>query len=465
MQEDDLESKKGILEISVDESSLVELFETFRDADGRIAEKIRMDRERALEEREGSPLVREVERVPLSSFRGIAGLLVSRFHSVVQYAVFSSFKTPHEELKQGVLLRLDESFEPADLTRTREIAPGVYLSNSYDWYGVSFSFFDKPLGSIAFLEFENRMYIELGADEYSRLAALSYIAVSLNVLEPVYDGLVMYISSILPFDPGEIVLAGYDDVVEWCGRLLRSDDPRLMNRHILLAGPPGCGKSMIAKRVAANHPEFVRCILTRVDDWLYWVSMLAKILDRCERRVLLVVDEIDELGLSRRSGRKGVYELLRLMDGVEDSMNISILATTNRLGDLDEALLRPGRFGPVMYVDVPDREQVRAILEYFRVRYDAVFDVERVLDEVGEEFSGAEIRIAIEECIVHGSGVTTEGIINNLKGLRELEEKMPGRKRFYTKRYPSGPWARALYGMMTGRPFKEEEFREAHGDK
>jgi AAA+ superfamily predicted ATPase len=153
------------------------------------------------------------------------------------------------------------------------------------------------------------------------------------------------------------------------------------------------------------------------------------------------------------------------MDGVEDSMNISILATTNRLGDLDEALLRPGRFGPVMYVDVPDREQVRAILEYFRERYDAIFDVERVLDEVGEEFSGAEIRIAIEECIVHGSGVTTEGIINNLKGLRELEGKMPSRKRFYTKRYPSGPWARALYGMMTGKPFKEEEFREAHRDE
>jgi hypothetical protein len=465
MQSDDVEPKKGVLEIGVDEASLVELFEALRNVEGRIAEKRRLDREREQEEDEGSPEVREIKRVLLGSFQGVAGLLVSKFHGAVQYAVFSSFKRPYGDFKQGILLRLVDSFKPADLNRSREIAPGVSLSSSYDWCSVSFGFFDKSSRDVAFLEFEERMYIELAADEYSRLATLSYIAVSLNVLQPIYDGLAMYISSILPFDPGEIVLAGYDDIVEQCGRLLRSDDPRLMNRHILLAGPPGCGKSMIAKRVAANHPEFVRCNLTRVDDWLYWVSMLAKILDKCERRVLLIIDEIDELGMSRRSGRKGVYELLRLMDGVEDSMNISILATTNRLGDLDEALLRPGRFGPVMHVDVPDREQVRAILEYYRMRYRAIIDVERVLGEMEEGFSGAEIRIAIEDCIVHGSEVTTEGVIENLRGLRESREKMPGKKRYYTKKNPSGPWSRALYEKRTGKLFKEEEFRDDHKDK
>jgi hypothetical protein len=288
------------------------------------------------------------------------------------------------------------------------------------------------------------VYLELGADEYSRLAALTFIAVSVDVLGPVYDGLVMYISSIFPFEPGEVVLAGYDDVVERCGRLLRSDDPRLMNRHILLAGPPGCGKSMIAKRVAVGHPEFVRCSLTRVDDWLYWVSMLAKILVSCERRVLLVIDEIDELGMRRGAGRKGVYELLRLMDGVQSMTNVTILATTNRLGDLDEALLRPGRFGPVMYVDVPDVEQVRAILEYYGGRYGGV-DVERVLDEVDGSFSGAEIRIAFEDCIVDGCEVSTEGVIANLKGLREMKEKVSGKK---LSDYDAG-WSKAMGRIRT----------------
>ena len=450
MKSDDVEARKRVLEIGVDESSLVELYEALKNADGRIAERNRLDREREQEENEGKPVVQEGKRIPLGSFRGVAGLLISKFHSVVQYAVLSSFKRPSWKLQRGILLRLDESFKPADLTMKKKIAPGVSLSNSYDWEGITFNFFNGPTSVIAFLELENRMYIELGADEYKCLATLSYIAVSMNELEPIYDALATYISSILPFDPGEIVLAGYNDVIERCGRLLRSDDPRLMNRHILLAGPPGCGKSMIAKRVAANHPEFVRCNLTRVDDWLYWVSMLAKILDRCQCRVLLIIDEIDELGMTRRSGRKAVYELLRLMDGVEDTMNISILATTNRLGDLDEALLRPGRFGPVMYIDEPDREQVKAILEYFGKRYGAGIDVDRVLSEVEGGFSGAEIRIAIEDCLVHGSEITTEGVIENLRCLQALREKMPSKKRFYTKKNPSGPWARALHEKRTG---------------
>lgn len=444
MDADDMGLKKGVLEIDVDETRLLDLYEAFRNVEGKIAEERRLEEEKEQKEREGDSVVREIKRVPLSSFRGVAGLLVSEFHRVVQYAVFSSFKQPFLNFHQGVLLRLVDSFKPADLTEGREIAPGVSLSRLYYSEGVSLGFFDKPSKDVAFLEYENRMYIELGADEYHHLAALSFIAVSLNVLEPLFDGIAMYISSLLPFDPGEVVLAGYDDVVERCGRLLRSDDPRLMNRHILLAGPPGCGKSMIAKRVAANHPEFVRCNITRVDDWLYWVSMLAKILEGCSRRVLLIIDEIDELGMRRGAGRKGVYELLRLMDGVENSMNVSILATTNRLGDLDEALLRPGRFGPVMYVDVPDREQVKAILEYYGKRYNAGIHVDEILDEVGLGFSGAEMRIAFEDCIVDGRTVTTDGVIGNLRGLRVLREKMPGQKRYYTVENPGGGWSRAL---------------------
>lgn len=450
MESENGASRRKVLEIGVDESSLVGLYEAVKGVDRRVAERVRRDREREEVEEDESTFVREGEKVPLGSFRGIAGLLVSEFHGVVEYAVRASFKKPFGESKRGVLLRLVESFEPADLVRRRDIAPSVYLSDSYYDGGISFSCFNKPTSYIDLLEFEDRVYLELGADEYSRLAALTFIAVSVDVLGPVFDGLAMYISSLLPFEPGEIVLAGYDDVVERCGRLLRSDDPRLMNRHILLAGPPGCGKSMIAKRVAAAHPEFVRCSLTRVDDWLYWVSILAKVLVSCERRVLLVIDEIDELGLRRGAGRKGVYELLRLMDGVQSMTNVTILATTNRLGDLDEALLRPGRFGPVMYVDVPDVEQVRAILEYYGGRYGGV-DVERVLDEVDGSFSGAEIRIAFEDCTVDGCEVSTEGVIANLKGLREMKEKVSGKK---LSDYDAG-WSKAMGRIRTRKLARE----------
>ena len=89
---------------------------------------------------------------------------------------------------------------------------------------------------------------------------------------------------------------------------------------------------------------------------------------------------------------------------------------------------------------------------------------QRVLDEVELGFSGAEIRIAVEDFIVDGSDVKTDGVIENLRQLKMLREVIPVRKKYYTKEFPSGPWSRALYAMRTGKPFKEEEFRDDHKD-
>jgi hypothetical protein len=97
-----------------------------------------------------------------------------------------------------------------------------------------------------------------------------------------------------------------------------------------------------------------------------------------------------------------------------------------------------------MYVDVPDEEQLRAILEYYGGRYGGV-DVDRVLDEVEGGFSGAEIRIAFEDCIVDGRDVSTEGVIANLRGLREMREKTSGKK---LGSYDAG-WSKAMGRIRT----------------
>jgi hypothetical protein len=97
-----------------------------------------------------------------------------------------------------------------------------------------------------------------------------------------------------------------------------------------------------------------------------------------------------------------------------------------------------------MYVDVPDVEQSRAILGYYGGRYGGV-DVERVLDEVKGGFSGAEVRIAFEDCIVDGCDVSTEGVIANLRRLREMKEKVSGKK---FGDYNAG-WSKAMDRIRT----------------
>ena len=141
-------------------------------------------------------------------------------------------------------------------------------------------------------------------------------------------------------------------------------------------------------------------------------------------RSLLVVDEIDELGISRDSEDGDVYELLRLLDGVDSSRNLTVIATTNRIGDLDEALLRPGRFYPVLGVEPPDRRQKMAIVEHYGERYQVSLDAGAVLDAVQGCFTGADIRAAVEDCLIEGNKITTENVIGNLREIQASKQEL-----------------------------------------
>ena len=202
--------------------------------------------------------------------------------------------------------------------------------------------------------------------------------------------------------------------MERCEKIISYENPLTTKRHILLAGPPGCGKSMILKQVAANHPEFVRFNLTQTRNWLSWITLFAKILEKCSKRVLLMIDEIDELGLSREKDGDSVYELLRIMDGTENTRSLVLMASTNRLCDLDPALLRAGRFGPVIHVGEPDAGQKREIIMFYSARYGGDLDADRIISSVGGFYSGADIRVSIEECLIRGTRLSTGNVIKNL---------------------------------------------------
>jgi transitional endoplasmic reticulum ATPase len=180
-------------------------------------------------------------------------------------------------------------------------------------------------------------------------------------------------------------------------------------KGILLAGPPGCGKTLLAQAAATeSQVNFIA---------IKGAALLSKYVGESERKVrevfrkareaapcLVFFDEIDALAPTRRGrddsgvAARVLAQLLTEIDGIEELRGVVVLAATNRRDLLDPALLRPGRFDEIIDVDVPDADARRAIFDVHLRRKpvtDAV-DVGALVDATAG-FSGAEIADACRQ--------------------------------------------------------------------
>jgi proteasome regulatory subunit len=181
-------------------------------------------------------------------------------------------------------------------------------------------------------------------------------------------------------------------------------------KGILLVGPPGCGKTLLAKAVA-NHTDatFIRMVGSELAQKYIGEGgrMVRELFSLAKEKSpsIIFLDEIDAIGAKRLDGstsgdrevQRTLMQLLAELDGFDALEDVKIIAATNRPDILDDALLRPGRFDRIIEIPIPDDVGRKAIVELHISKMSTKrLQIAKIVEKtVG--FSGAELKATCVE--------------------------------------------------------------------
>ncbi|ARU48901.1 ATP-dependent zinc metalloprotease FtsH [Sulfurospirillum diekertiae] len=181
-------------------------------------------------------------------------------------------------------------------------------------------------------------------------------------------------------------------------------------KGVLLVGPPGVGKTMIAKAVAgeASVPFFYQSGATFVQIYVGMGAKRVKELfsqAKAHAPSIIFIDEIDAVGRARGGMRNDEREstlnqLLTEMDGFEDSSGVIVIAATNKIDIIDEALLRSGRFDRRIFISLPDKNDRLEIIKAYMRNKPTEINLEE-LANMSVGFSGAALATFVNEAAIN----------------------------------------------------------------